>query len=114
MTEHPYKHFEAFAKAGADSVTVHYEVVGNQLPPWRRRRASSGWGSAWPSTPEHPGGGGRHRGGADLVLCMGIHPGYSGQPYMPETGQVQRLRELLHRRCRSRSTAASGSRTFRA
>src|SRR5262249_12106158 len=32
----------------------------------------------------------------DLVLCMSIHPGYSGQPFMPESiPRVQRLRELL-------------------
>ena len=33
---------------------------------------------------------------ADLVLCMSIHPGYSGQPFMPEAfRRVRRLRELL-------------------
>ena len=32
----------------------------------------------------------------DLVLCMGVHPGYSGQAYIPETTErVRRLRELL-------------------
>ena len=32
----------------------------------------------------------------DLVLCMSSHPGYSGQPFMPESLQrVARLRELL-------------------
>ena len=32
----------------------------------------------------------------DLVLCMSIHPGYSGQKFMPEAiGRVRRLRELL-------------------
>jgi ribulose-phosphate 3-epimerase len=32
----------------------------------------------------------------DLVLCMSIHPGYSGQPFMPESiPRVRRLRELL-------------------
>jgi ribulose-phosphate 3-epimerase len=37
--------------------------------------------------------------GADLVLCMSIHPGYSGQEFMPEA--LERLRELrsqLHER----------------
>jgi ribulose-phosphate 3-epimerase len=97
MTEHPYKHFEAFAKAGADSVTVHYEVVGNQLQAVeaQARELGMGFGVAFnpESTPEEVAAA---AGGADLVLCMGIHPGYSGQPYMPETtGRVQRLRELL-------------------
>jgi ribulose-phosphate 3-epimerase len=32
----------------------------------------------------------------DLVLCMSIHPGYSGQPFMRESiPRVRRLRELL-------------------
>ena len=34
--------------------------------------------------------------GADLVLCMSIHPGYSGQAFMPEAlDRIARLRELL-------------------
>jgi ribulose-phosphate 3-epimerase len=34
--------------------------------------------------------------GADVVLCMSIHPGYSGQPFMPDApGRIARLRELL-------------------
>ena len=32
----------------------------------------------------------------DLVLCMSIHPGYSGQPFMRESiPRIRRLRELL-------------------
>ena len=35
-------------------------------------------------------------GDADLVLCMAIHPGYSGQPFRPETYErVRRLRAAL-------------------
>jgi ribulose-phosphate 3-epimerase len=35
-------------------------------------------------------------GDVDLVLCMSIHPGYSGQEFMPEAlGRIRRLRELL-------------------
>src|SRR5439155_2820238 len=34
--------------------------------------------------------------GADVVLCMSIHPGYSGQPFMPEAlDRIARLRSLL-------------------
>ncbi len=34
--------------------------------------------------------------GADLVLCMSIHPGYSGQEFMPEAlERIARLRSLL-------------------
>jgi ribulose-phosphate 3-epimerase len=32
----------------------------------------------------------------DLVLCMSIHPGYSGQEFMPEAlGRIRTLRGLL-------------------
>ena len=35
-------------------------------------------------------------GDADLLLCMGIHPGYSGQKFMAETfDRVRRLRLAL-------------------
>jgi ribulose-phosphate 3-epimerase len=34
--------------------------------------------------------------GADLVLCMSIHPGYSGQAFMPEAlERIARLRSRL-------------------
>jgi ribulose-phosphate 3-epimerase len=34
--------------------------------------------------------------GADVVLCMSIHPGYSGQEFMPEAlARIERLRLLL-------------------
>ena len=34
--------------------------------------------------------------GVDLVLCMSIHPGYSGQEFMPEAlDRIRELRELL-------------------
>ena len=34
--------------------------------------------------------------GVDLVLCMSIHPGYSGQAFMPDAlDRIARLRELL-------------------
>ena len=34
--------------------------------------------------------------GADLVLCMSIHPGYSGQAFMPDAfDRIARLRALL-------------------
>jgi hypothetical protein len=35
-------------------------------------------------------------GGFDLVLCMSIHPGYSGQPFMEEAyARIEELRRLV-------------------
>ena len=71
MVESPERHFRAFREAGADSVTFHYEAV--------EEVAEAAIDA-----------------GVDLVLCMSIEPGYSGQPFMPEAYErLRRLRELL-------------------
>jgi ribulose-phosphate 3-epimerase len=97
MIETPWKHFEAMKEAGGDSVTVHYEVC-DDLPGViaKARELDLGIGVAFnPETEPDPVA---EAAGelVDLVLCMSIHPGYSGQPFMPESLQrVRRLRELL-------------------
>ena len=90
MVENPSKHFAAIAQAGADSVTFHYEAVrdvrgcvqaarehdlevGSRSS--RRRRSRRHVATAE---------------GVDLVLCMSIEPGYSGQEFMPES--IERIR----------------------
>jgi ribulose-phosphate 3-epimerase len=97
MTEHPQKHFEAVAKAGGDSVTVHHEVVGDVLEEVARQARALGLEFGVAFNPETrvedvvP-----HAPLVDLVLIMGIHPGYSGQAFLPETlERAARLRELL-------------------
>jgi ribulose-phosphate 3-epimerase len=97
MIETPWKHFEAVRKAGGDSVTVHYEVC-EDLPGVvaQARELELAVGVAFNPETE-PGDVAEAAGGlVDLVLCMSIHPGYSGQPFMPESiPRVERLRELL-------------------
>ena len=97
MTEHPWKYFEAVAEAGGDSVTVHHEVVGDRLGEVAAQARALGLAFGVAFNPET-----RVEDVAsqaelvDLVLIMGIHPGYSGQPFLPETlGRVAHLRELL-------------------
>ena len=96
MVERPERHFEAFARAGGDSVTFHVEAVEDRLGAIAQARALGlGVGVALnPETaPEEAIGAAE---GADLVLCMSIHPGYSGQAYMPEaTERIRVLREAL-------------------
>ena len=96
MVDNPEHHFEQFAKVGADSVTFHHEVVDDPSPLVdHARRLGMGVGLAFnpETTPEDVAAAAE---GMDVVLCMGIHPGYSGQAYLPETtSRVQRLRELL-------------------
>ena len=97
MIETPEKHFEAIAEAGGDSVTVHYEACDDLEGVIGRTRAL-GLGVGVAFNPEsEPDDVVEAAGGlVELVLCMSIHPGYSGQPFMRESiPRVRRLRELL-------------------
>jgi ribulose-phosphate 3-epimerase len=97
MIETPERHFAAIAEAGGDSVTVHYEacedlarVIGEA------RELGLGVGVAFNPETKPDEVASAAGGLADLVLCMSIHPGYSGQEFMPEAiPRVRRLRELL-------------------
>jgi ribulose-phosphate 3-epimerase len=96
MVDNPEHHFEAFAKAGADSVTFHVEVVDDPArAAARARELGMGVGAAFnPETPVEAAA--AAAGEVDLALCMGVHPGYSGQAFIPETTErVRRLRGLL-------------------
>lgn len=97
MTESPERHFRAFAEGGADSVTAHFEVVGDRLESVEAQARDLGLAFGVAFSPETAVEDVASRaGGADVVLCMGVHPGYSGQAYIPETTErVRRLRELL-------------------
>jgi ribulose-phosphate 3-epimerase len=96
MVAEPEKHFEAIAKAGGDSVTFHVEVCPEPAAPIARaRELGLGVGIAFnPDTPVEVAAAAAE--GADLALCMSIHPGYSGQAFMPEAVErIARLRSLL-------------------
>jgi ribulose-phosphate 3-epimerase len=100
MTEHPERHFAAIAEAGGDSVTVHYEAcpdlnsvvlaarvhdlqVGLAFKP-----ETSAAYAAHAAISSH----------VDIVLCMSIEPGYSGQEFMPEAiDRIRVLRSVLPR-----------------
>ena len=96
MTEHPERHFEAIAGAGGDSVTFHFEAVGDVAATVRAARQHElqvGLAFNPETSPEHVAAAAD---GVDLVLCMSIHPGYSGQAFMPHTlDRVATLRKLL-------------------
>ncbi len=96
MVDEPEHHFGALQSAGADSVTFHFEAVGDpQAVAAKARERGFQVGLAFnPETSVEevvP-----VADGFDLVLCMSIHPGYSGQEFMPEAlGRVRKLRALL-------------------
>jgi ribulose-phosphate 3-epimerase len=99
MVSNPERHFPQVAKAGGDSVTFHVEASD---APWNTINLARSHGlevgvAFNPDTSVEEAVGASL--GADLVLCMSIHPGYSGQEFMPDA--LDRLRELraqLHER----------------
>ena len=96
MVAEPERHFEAIAKAGGDSVTFHVEVVDEPARAIAAARALGlGVGVAFnPETDVDEAAGAAE--GVDLVLCMSIHPGYSGQAFMPDAlDRLAALRERL-------------------
>ncbi len=96
MVEQPERHFESVAQAGGDSVTFHVEACSDPAGAITRARSLElGVGIAFsPDTPVEEAAAAAE--GADLVLCMSIHPGYSGQTFMPEAAsRIAQLRTLL-------------------
>jgi ribulose-phosphate 3-epimerase len=96
MVAEPERHFDAFERAGGDSVTFHVEACDDPRRAIAHARSLGlGVGVAFnPETPVEEAA--RAAEGADLVLCMSIHPGYSGQELMPEAlGRIEHLRSLL-------------------
>jgi ribulose-phosphate 3-epimerase len=96
MVAEPERHFEAIAKAGGDSVTFHVEVVDDAARAIAAARAL-GLGVGIAFNPEtEVGEAVAVAEGADLVLCMSIHPGYSGQAFRQDAlGRLAALRERL-------------------
>jgi ribulose-phosphate 3-epimerase len=96
MVDNPVHHFPQIARAGGDSVTFHYEAVDDVPGPIAAAR-EHGLEVGVAFNPEtEPEDVAKVAGGADIVLCMSIHPGYSGQSFMPEAiERVARLRSLL-------------------
>jgi len=96
MVDNPTHHFPQIAEAGGDSVTFHYEVVDDvpaTIAVAREHGLEVGVAFNPESEPEDVAAVAED---ADLVLCMSIHPGYSGQEFMPEAlDRIARTRAAL-------------------
>jgi ribulose-phosphate 3-epimerase len=96
MVDDPARHIPQVARAGGDSVTFHVEVTddpGSLVRLCREHDLGAGIafnpGTAVPDVVAAAAG-------VDLVLCMSIVPGYSGQAFMPEAlGRIGELRAGL-------------------
>jgi ribulose-phosphate 3-epimerase len=100
MTETPEKHFEAIRQAGGDSVTVHYEACDN-LPEVVQAARVHNLQVGLAFKPETSAAYAAHAAlssQVDVVLCMSIEPGYSGQKFMPEAlDRIRTVRSVLPR-----------------
>jgi ribulose-phosphate 3-epimerase len=96
MVDNPEHHFQQIKEAGGDSVTFHVEVADE---PWKAIKAARdlGLGVGVAFNPETEVETAVEASlGADLALCMSIHPGYSGQEFLPDSlWRIARLRKQL-------------------
>ncbi len=86
MVNHPETQIEAFAKAGADIMTVHVEACGENIVNVLREIKARGMKAGavvnpetsekllFPLVEE-----------CDMLLIMSVHPGWGGQKFIPES-----------------------------
>jgi ribulose-phosphate 3-epimerase len=95
MIERPEGQIAEFAKAGADSITIHAEAtphLNRTLGAIRDLGCLAGV-AINPATPVEAVR--ELRGYADIVLCMTVNPGWGGQPFIAESpDKVARLAPL--------------------
>jgi ribulose-phosphate 3-epimerase len=99
MVESPGSLLEPFAWAGATNLTIHVETSPNPGELLARIR-SLGCCAGLTLNPATPASAlADYLPLADLVLVMTVHPGYSGQSFMPDMiakiGEVRRLLDKL-------------------
>ena len=102
MVDEPAKHFAAVAAAGGDSVTFHIEAVDDVRATIRAAREQGlQVGIAFNPETEPEARRCEFADAVDLVLCMSIHPGYSGQQFQAEA--YERVAPAARERCPTRS-----------
>jgi ribulose-phosphate 3-epimerase len=100
MVDNPAHHFPEFAESGADSVTFHVEATNDPAGVAAAARAVGlTVGVAFkPGTTPQDAAAFAEAAEAELVLCLSIEPGYSGQAFMPDAlGRIAELRSLTGR-----------------
>jgi ribulose-phosphate 3-epimerase len=96
MIERPERQIDAFAEAGADSITFHAEATPHAHYAAQAIRAAGCLASLAlnPGTPVEAAG--ELRDDLDMVLCMTVNPGWGGQAFLERSiGKLERLRALL-------------------
>jgi len=100
MIEAPERFLEAFAKAGASSLIVHVETCPD-ITGTLKTIKSFGCKAGVTLNPATPASDIEHTLIlADQVLVMTVHPGYSGQEFMPEilskVAEIRRRLDEIH------------------
>ncbi|MBL7662309.1 ribulose-phosphate 3-epimerase [bacterium] len=92
----PEQQIEQFVKAGADSITIHFEATNDPTKTLKQIRSlgckaglalkpQTDVSKALPLLAE-----------IDLLLVMSVNPGYSGQAFIPETlSKIRAARKLI-------------------
>ncbi|MEO6833319.1 MAG: ribulose-phosphate 3-epimerase [Chitinophagaceae bacterium] len=96
MIVEPEKYFEAFAKAGADHLIVHYEV-SNHLHRSLQSIKALGMKAGVAINPHTPV---RFLSEVimeiDIVLIMSVNPGFGGQSFIPQSlKKIAELRQMI-------------------
>lgn len=96
MFDNPKKHLEFFAEAGADGISIHFEATDEPETLLRRIRDLGCKSNLVinPATSVE-----RVRpllDYCDIVMIMGVVPGYAGQQFIPETtDRVARMQKMI-------------------
>ena len=96
MIERPERQIDAFAKAGADSITVHAEATPHAHYALQAIREAGCLASLAlnPGTPAEAAA--ELVEDVDMVLCMTVNPGWGGQRFLEHSiSKLERLRALL-------------------
>jgi ribulose-phosphate 3-epimerase len=94
MIEHPERHAEEFARAGADNITFHAEATPhrNYAIAHIHEAGCTAGVALTPSTPAFALS--EIKDDLDLGLCMSVNPGWGGQAFLPGSpGKLERMRE---------------------
>ncbi len=96
MIENPGQYLEAFIKAGADYLTIHYEAsthLHREIQLIKAAGVKAGV-SLNPHTPLNVLDDIIHD--LDLILIMSVNPGFGGQSFIPHTiNKLEQLKNLL-------------------
>ncbi|EKN64107.1 ribulose-phosphate 3-epimerase [Neobacillus bataviensis LMG 21833] len=95
MIENPDQYFEAFAKAGADYITVHVEAC-RHLHRTIQNIKSFGIKAGVVLNPATPVETIQHViGDIDMVLLMSVNPGFGGQKFIPEVlPKIRKVKDM--------------------